>query len=113
MGKYWKVANSWNPHWGERGYFRIREGEGGIDDMVTGSSHTAKWSRGGVLVPTPPPSAPTPAPPTPPTPPAPAPSPSGCADNENFCTNPNYFQPENDCKYLSKSCMQTCNCCGG
>merc|ERR1712146_723121 len=19
--KYWKVANSWNPHWGEKGYF--------------------------------------------------------------------------------------------
>jgi len=22
--KYWKVANSWNPYWGESGYFRIR-----------------------------------------------------------------------------------------
>merc|ERR1711907_597182 len=35
---YWLVANSWNPYWGEKGYFRIREGEGGIDDQVTFSS---------------------------------------------------------------------------
>jgi len=43
--KYWKVANSWNPYWGEKGYFRIRRGnnEGGIEDQVTGSSPTAKW----------------------------------------------------------------------
>jgi len=47
--KYWKVANSWNPHWGEKGYFRIRRGnnEGGIEDGVTGSSPSAKWSKGG------------------------------------------------------------------
>ena len=32
--KYWKVANSWNPHWGEGGYFRIAPGQGGIDDRV-------------------------------------------------------------------------------
>merc|ERR1712224_446535 len=45
--KYWKVANSWNPHWGEKGYFRIRKGnnEGGIEDMVTGSSPDAKWAK--------------------------------------------------------------------
>mmetsp|Transcript_61852 Transcript_61852/g.143954 ORF Transcript_61852/g.143954 Transcript_61852/m.143954 type:complete len:365 (+) Transcript_61852:45-1139(+) len=38
--KYWKVANSWNPYWGEQGYFRIRRGsnECGIEDTVTGSS---------------------------------------------------------------------------
>ena len=30
----WKVANSWNPHWGEGGYFRIAPGQGGIDDRV-------------------------------------------------------------------------------
>merc|ERR1712062_231805 len=24
--KYWKVANSWNPYWGEDGYFRIVRG---------------------------------------------------------------------------------------
>jgi len=47
--KYWKVANSWNPYWGEKGYFRIRRGnnEGGIEDSVVGSSPTAKWSKGG------------------------------------------------------------------
>merc|ERR1712216_620426 len=35
--KYWKVANSWNPYWGEKGYFRIKKGnnEGGIEDQVT------------------------------------------------------------------------------
>jgi cathepsin B len=32
--KYWIIANSWNPHWGERGFFRIRKGnnECGIED---------------------------------------------------------------------------------
>jgi len=25
--KYWLVANSWNPRWGEKGYFRIVRGE--------------------------------------------------------------------------------------
>lgn len=45
--KYWKVANSWNPYWGEKGYFRIRRGnnEGGIEDQVTGSSTTSKWAK--------------------------------------------------------------------
>jgi len=45
--KYWKVANSWNPYWGEKGYFRIKEGEGGIDDQVTFSPAKAKWSKKG------------------------------------------------------------------
>ena len=47
--KYWKVANSWNPYWGEKGYFRIRRGknEGGIEDQVIGSSATATWSKKG------------------------------------------------------------------
>jgi len=45
--KYWKVANSWNPYWGENGYFRIRRGnnEGGIEDQVIGSSHVALWGK--------------------------------------------------------------------
>ncbi len=31
---YWIVANSWNPRWGESGYFRIKRGqdECGIED---------------------------------------------------------------------------------
>ena len=40
--KYWKVANSWNPYWGEKGYFRIVRGtnvlrkirNGGMDSQV-------------------------------------------------------------------------------
>ena len=44
--KYWKVANSWNPYWGEKGYFRIKVGSpGGIDDSVTGSSTDATWKK--------------------------------------------------------------------
>jgi len=50
--KYWKVANSWNPYWGEKGYFRIRRGnnEGGIEDQVIGSSASAKWAKKSELV---------------------------------------------------------------
>merc|ERR1712107_447405 len=42
--KYWKIANSWNPYWAEKGYFRIKFGEGGIDDQAVASSPDAKWS---------------------------------------------------------------------
>jgi len=44
---YWKVANSWNPYWGEKGYFRIKRGgnECGIENGVTFSAATAKWSQ--------------------------------------------------------------------
>jgi cathepsin B len=45
--KYWKIANSWNPYWGEKGYFRIKFGEGGIDDQAVASDPAAKWSRAG------------------------------------------------------------------
>jgi len=50
--KYWKVANSWNPYWGEKGYFRIRRGnsEGGIEDQVIGASAAAKWAKMSELV---------------------------------------------------------------
>jgi len=45
--KYWRVANSWNPYWGEKGYFRIRRGvnEGGIEDQVVGASHSVSWGK--------------------------------------------------------------------
>jgi len=44
--KYWKVANSWNPHWGEKGYFRIVRGQSecGIEDSVVASDANAKWN---------------------------------------------------------------------
>merc|ERR1712048_792758 len=47
--KYWKIANSWNPHWGEKGYFRIKRGtnEGGIENQAIASSPSATWSRAG------------------------------------------------------------------
>jgi len=46
--KYWKIANSWNPYWGEKGYFRIKIGDGsGIEDQAVASSPGAKWSRAG------------------------------------------------------------------
>merc|ERR1711934_866379 len=41
--KYWKVANSWNPHWGEKGYFRIKHGECGIEEQAAATSSSAKW----------------------------------------------------------------------
>jgi cathepsin B len=43
--KYWKIANSWNPYWGEKGYFRIKQGEGGIDASAVGSAPDAKWGK--------------------------------------------------------------------
>jgi len=43
---YWKVANSWNPYWGENGFFRIVRGtdECGIEDDVTASSTGSTWA---------------------------------------------------------------------
>merc|ERR1712232_1243595 len=47
--KYWEIANSWNPYWGEKGYFRIKRGnnEGGIENQAIASAPDAKWSRAG------------------------------------------------------------------
>ncbi|GMI08626.1 hypothetical protein TrVE_jg11342 [Triparma verrucosa] len=43
---YWKVANSWNPYWGENGYFRIIRGtnEGGIESQCVASSADSTWA---------------------------------------------------------------------
>merc|ERR1712060_807279 len=43
--KYWKVANSWNPYWGEKGYFRIVRGknECGIESGAVASSDNVHW----------------------------------------------------------------------
>merc|ERR1712048_488131 len=84
--KYWKVANSWNPYWGENGYFRIRRGnnEGGIEDSVVASAPDATYKlMNGPSPPTPP--APTPSPtPAPPTPsPTPGPyTPGDCFESD-------------------------------
>jgi len=47
--EYWKIANSWNPHWGEKGYFRIKRGtnEGGIENQAVASAPDAKWTKAG------------------------------------------------------------------
>ena len=44
---YWKVANSWNPYWGEHGYFRIKRGENecGIEDNIAASAPDATWGK--------------------------------------------------------------------
>jgi cathepsin B len=46
-GPYWNVANSWNPYWGESGFFRIVRGDNecGIEDDVVASSTGATWGK--------------------------------------------------------------------
>eukprot|EP00929_Paragymnodinium_shiwhaense_P050723 TRINITY_DN25549_c0_g1_i1.p1 TRINITY_DN25549_c0_g1~~TRINITY_DN25549_c0_g1_i1.p1 ORF type:complete len:420 (+),score=76.14 TRINITY_DN25549_c0_g1_i1:37-1296(+) len=46
--KYWKIANSWNPYWGEQGHFRILRGTNhcGIEDEAVGTSADTKWHQG-------------------------------------------------------------------
>jgi len=46
--KYWKIANSWNPYWGESGFFRISRGsnECEMEAAATASSPDSKWTRG-------------------------------------------------------------------
>jgi cathepsin B len=46
--KYWKIANSWNPYWGEKGFFRILRGTNhcGIEDEAVGTSANSTWHQG-------------------------------------------------------------------
>merc|ERR1711982_192572 len=110
--KYWKVANSWNPYWGEKGYFRIKRGnnEGGIEDSVVASDPGATWHlKNGPTPPVPP--SPTPAPtPTPSPSPTPAPSPSGCTDTEDsyYC---DYVVEQGWCGDIGGDCLKSCGCC--
>jgi len=45
--KYWKIANSWNPYWGENGYFRIVRGtnECGIESQTAGNDPSEGWCK--------------------------------------------------------------------
>jgi len=44
---YWKVANSWNPYWGEDGYFRIVRGDDdcGIESGAMAAASNAEWGK--------------------------------------------------------------------
>ena len=68
---YWKIANSWNPFWGEKGYFRIVRGtdECGIEDDVVASSSGSSWTGPGLK----------PAP-------KPTPTPGNCGDQTSEVT---------------------------
>ena len=38
---YWLCANSWGPSWGEKGFFKIRQGDSGIDQQMYGCTPAA------------------------------------------------------------------------
>jgi len=51
--KYWKIRNSWGPHWGEKGYYRIIRGVGkcGLNtDVNTATGITIKNATSDVIV---------------------------------------------------------------
>lgn len=33
---YWLCANSWNTTWGIKGYFKVKQGASGINDLIIG-----------------------------------------------------------------------------
>ena len=35
---YWIVANSWGPEWGDKGFFKIKQGECGFEQMGVAST---------------------------------------------------------------------------
>ena len=39
---YWLCANSWNTDWGMEGFFKIKQGDSGIDDQTFGCTPDLK-----------------------------------------------------------------------
>ena len=56
------MANSWNPYWGEDGFFRIGMGEGGIDAECIASPFDATYQLVSSVTPSPPGPGPGPGP---------------------------------------------------
>jgi len=104
---YWKIANSWNPHWGENGYFRIKRGsnECGIEEQVAAAASNAKWSGPGVK----PGPGPTPAPtPTPAPKPTPTPTPTPGKSCFNIDKKGSCKDSPRDCKWCQYSGYGIC-----